>query len=232
MWALAALIMGFAGSIHCAGMCGPIAVIVAGNKSAHHRPWQSALLYNSGRVLTYTALGSISGLVGHSVIWFAGQQWLSIIAGVIILAGLFLTQTNIRFIKKMTEPFYIRIRSVLGNVLRKRKKGTSLYLGLLNGLLPCGLVYAALGGAAATGTALSGAGFMFLFGAATIPVMLIISLAGSRLSPVFYKRMMKLVPVAVALMGALLILRGLGLGIPYLSPAMESAHVTCCHPKP
>lgn len=232
MWALAALIMGLAGSIHCAGMCGPIAMIVAGNKETNLRPWKSALMYNSGRVLTYTVLGAISGLVGHSVIWFAGQQWLSVIAGVIILAGLFLTQTNIGFIRKLTEPFYIRIRTVLGKVLRKRKAGTSLYLGMLNGLLPCGLVYAAMGGAAAAGTMLNGAGFMFLFGTATIPVMLAISLAGSRLSPVFYKRMMKMVPVVMALMGVLLIIRGLGLGIPYLSPALESAHVTCCHAKP
>lgn len=229
MWTITALIMGLAGSIHCAGMCGPIAVIIGGKNGAASNPGWNALVYNSGRVVTYALLGSISGLAGKSVIWFAGQQWLSVIAGVIILLGLLLTQVKHPSFTKFTAPVYERLRQALGKILRKRNSGSMLYVGMLNGLLPCGLVYAAIGGAAATGGAWSGALFMAIFGAATIPMMFAISLAGSRISPTIYRRMARLVPVTIAIMAALLIVRGLGLGIPYLSPAIETGQVACCH---
>ena len=115
--------------------------------------------------------------------------------------------------------------------MKNRKRGTLLYMGMLNGLLPCGLVYAALGGAAGTGSALNGALFMALFGSATVPVLFTIAFLGNRIPLQHYKKLVKLVPVTITLMGVLLIVRGMGLGIPYLSPVIEAGKVACCHAK-
>lgn len=229
MWMFTALLMGLAGSIHCAGMCGPIAMLIAGGREPGKIPVGRTLLYNSGRVITYSALGALSGLAGHSVLWFSGQQWLSVIAGVIILLSLAMTQLNIPFLKKISAPVYDRLRKALSGILKKKNPGTLLYMGVLNGLLPCGLVYAALGGAAATGSMLNGVIFMALFGTATVPVLFGISMAGAKISPVVYKKLVKLVPVTIALLALLLIVRGMGLGIPYVSPAIEGQQVACCH---
>lgn len=227
MWIIAALIMGLAGSLHCAGMCGPIALVIAGREGENKVG--GILLYNLGRVTTYVVLGSVSGLVGHSVVWFTGQQWLSVIAGCIILLSVALVYYRIGFLSRISEELLRRLRTVLGSVMKSRRPGTLLYLGMLNGLLPCGLVYAALGGAAATGSFAYGALFMSLFGIATVPVLFTISILGAKIPQNYYKRLVKLVPITIALMALLLIVRGMGLGIPYLSPAIKSGEVACCH---
>lgn len=224
---ITALIMGAAGSIHCAGMCGPIALVVFGNEK--DSKYGRILAYNGGRILLYVILGAIAGLAGRSVIWFAGQQWLSIIAGIIVLLSLCLVYVRFGFLSKLSDLILGRLRFALGKVMRNRRAGTLLYMGMLNGLLPCGLVYAALGGAAGAGSLIDGALFMALFGAATLPVLFGIAWAGSSFGPALYKRLMKLVPITVAIMGALLVIRGLGLGIPYLSPAIECGEMACCH---
>ena len=229
MWMWTAILMGFAGSLHCAGMCGPIAMIVSGRKEGSGFPLLRSVLYNSGRVVTYIVLGALSGLAGKSVLFFIGQQWLSVGAGIIILFGLLITRTNLSFVKKMTTPVYGRLRNVLGRVLKSKRAVTMLCMGALNGLLPCGLVYAALGGAAAAGGILDGMLYMALFGASTVPLMAIISLAGAKLSPLIYRRVVKLVPLSLIVLAILLIVRGMGLGIPYISPAVEAEQVACCH---
>lgn len=226
-WILAAIIMGLAGSIHCAGMCGPIALVVSGKNEDHKL--KGIFLYNSGRIITYVTLGTLSGFVGHSVLWFTGQQWLSVIAGCVILLSLILVYVRLKFLSRISDFLLRRLRFALGKVLKGRKTGTLLYMGVLNGLLPCGLVYAALGGAAATGSFLNGAMFMALFGFATVPVLFTIAYAGNKLSPAVYRKAVKLVPVTMAIMGVLLIIRGMGLGIAYLSPAIECGEMVCCH---
>jgi sulfite exporter TauE/SafE len=228
-WIPAALIMGLAGSVHCAGMCGPIALVVAGNNP--EAKTRGILLYNLGRVLTYTLLGTLSGLAGHTVLWFTGQQWLSVIAGCLILLSVLLVYYRLPFMSRISDALLKRLRVALGAVMKNRTPGTLLYMGALNGLLPCGLVYAALGGAAGTGSALNGAVFMALFGTATVPVLFTISLLGNKLPANYYRTLVKLVPVTMSIMAVLLIVRGLGLGIPYLSPEITSGAVACCHAR-
>lgn len=227
-WILAAFIMGLAGSVHCAGMCGPIALVVAGNGS---RKVSGIILYNLGRVITYASLGFISGAVGRTVLWFTGQQWLSIIAGCFILLSVVLVYYRVSFLSGISDALLRRLRSALGAVMKNRKQGTLLYMGMLNGLLPCGLVYAALGGAAGTGSALNGGLFMAIFGSATVPVLFTISFLGNKIPTHYYKKLVKLVPVTISVMAVLLIVRGMGLGIPYVSPVIEAGHVACCHAK-
>ncbi len=95
------------------------------------------------------------------------------------------------------------------------------FIGMLNGLLPCGLVYMAIAGAIGTGGVAEGSLYMILFGLGTIPMLLSISLAGNIMSIAVRKRINKLIPVLVVIVGVLFILRGLSLGIPYLSPPKQ-----------
>ncbi|HOW32340.1 MAG TPA: sulfite exporter TauE/SafE family protein, partial [Bacteroidales bacterium] len=99
---------------------------------------------------------------------------------------------------------------------------SSLFLiGLLNGLLPCGLVYIAIAGSIGSGSALMGAIYMALFGLGTMPMLLAINLSGGFISTSLRKKINKLIPILVIIVGILFILRGLSLGIPYISPSEE-----------
>ncbi len=212
-----ALVLGFAGSVHCAAMCGPLVLLVAKTRRG---PGHS-LAYHAGRITTYAGIGFLFGALGHSLAWAGWQRGLSIFAGVAILAGLFLSSAAM--LKTPVVQLVTQLKSNFSRLLERSGLTAQFGLGAINGLLPCGLVYAAAAGAAATGNPLAGAGYMTVFGLGTLPMLLGIVVAGERLP--FAARLYRLMPVAVTLVAVLLILRGLGLGIPYLSPA--TAH--SCH---
>ncbi len=229
----AAFLLGLLGSAHCAGMCGPIALALAGGGEPRARFLLTRSLYNAGRVLTYVALGLLVGLLGHALRLAGWQQGLSIAAGVALLLGAIF---YLRGAPGWWHPpaaltrGFARLQGVWGRLMARRSAGGLFGLGLLNGLLPCGLVYAALAGAAATGSAAGGAAFMLVFGLGTFPAMLAISVFGHALAPALRRRLNALIPAGLALMAGLLILRGLGLGIPYLSPAYDATTgaAACC----
>jgi sulfite exporter TauE/SafE len=212
-----ALVLGLAGSVHCAAMCGPLVLLVAKAR----RSARDSFAYHVGRIATYAAIGIIFGALGHSLALAGWQRGLSILAGVTILAGLFLSSAAV--LKTPVVRLVTRLKSTFGHLLLRRSLASQFGLGAINGLLPCGLVYVAAAGAAATGNPLGGAGYMVVFGLGTLPMLLGIVLAGGRL-PVA-ARLHRLLPVSVAVVAVLLILRGLALGIPYLSPAaLHSCH--------
>lgn len=229
-----AFVLGLAGSVHCAGMCGPIAVALAqihplmpGRTEPGRRFVLSRLMYNLGRVITYGAMGLVFGLMGR-VLWMAGlQRALSIALGSVLLLGLGFA----RF--RPAAGFWARVldglKKPMAALVRRRSPEALLVLGLLNGLLPCGLVYVAAAGAMATGDALPGAAYMLLFGAGTVPTMLALALSGRWIAQQTRLRLARVVPVTVFLMACLLVLRGLELGIPFLSPVISSSSPTCCH---
>jgi sulfite exporter TauE/SafE len=95
-------------------------------------------------------------------------------------------------------------------------------IGILNGFLPCGLVYVALAGAIASGDAISGAAVMILFGLGTIPAMFAASVFGKFINIGIRTKLRKAVPALAILLAAVFILRGLNLGIPYLSPRLNA----------
>lgn len=223
-----AFILGAAGSLHCVGMCGPLALALPGNAN-RSRFITGRLLYNAGRVVTYAALGAIFGLIGETLVLAGLQRGLSIAAGVILLGWLILrlrpglfTSAQI-FIPRLIAP----LKTALAKQLRERSFTALFAVGLLNGLLPCGLVYLALAAAAATGTAANGALSMIVFGSGTIPAMLAVSLFGQTLHAGIRAKFQRAVPVFVAALAVLFILRGLSLGIPYISPDLAVAH-SCC----
>jgi sulfite exporter TauE/SafE len=221
-----ALLLGLAGSLHCAGMCGPLALALPSSSGGSLRFFLGRCAYNLGRIATYCAMGIVFGLIGRSL-WLAGvQRWVSITLGVLLLGGLFFSRKLAlwRPVTVLVE----RLKSLMGGLLRQRSFVALLALGLLNGLLPCGLVYVAAATAAATtDSALHGATYMAAFGTGTIPMMLGISLSG-RLVPVALRlQLRRAIPASVFLVATLLILRGLALGIPYLSPDLAAG--PCCH---
>ena len=124
-----------------------------------------------------------------------------------------------------------KVKSSLGKALKKKSADTFLTIGFLNGFLPCGLVYMAVFGAVATGSLLEGSLYMVLFGLGTIPLMTTAIYLGKFLNTAVKQRIQKAIPVFVVIIGVLFILRGLGLGIPYLSPApiveMTSSAIEC-----
>lgn len=229
-----ALTLGFLGSFHCVGMCGPIALALPLNRSSFFSKFFGALLYNFGRALTYALMGGLFGLIGQSLVLAGYQKALSITLGVAILLMVLLPSSVVtRF--RITSFIYSYIGTVKQKlaILFQRSSYSSLFfIGTLNGLLPCGLVYLGIAGAIATGNSLQGSFFMFLFGLGTIPAMLSLTLLSSSISLNFRNKIRKAVPIFVVLMAVLLILRGLNLGIPYVSPVMSSTVPECskcCH---
>ena len=232
--AITGFTLGAAGSLHCIGMCGPLSLALPVHHFSKTGKLAALLLYQAGRILTYTAIGLVFGLAGR-VIYLAGyQQMFSIIMGslILLLALLYFIQKS-HYRLSFLNRFYQGVQQLIIRVLKSSTSLLSfLFLGLANGLLPCGMVYIAL----ATSLSLSGleesAGFMAAFGAGTLPAMMIVGYAGMLIRPELRTGFRKLVPVFVTLMGLILILRGLNLGIPYLSPELPHApgESVNCHP--
>lgn len=218
---VSALILGLLGSLHCVGMCGPIAFMLPVDRSNSFRKVSQISLYHFGRLLAYSIIGLVFGLVGKSLYIFGIQQQLSIIIGVLMIVVILLPQKAIGKYN-LTKPLYkliSKVKSSLGKALKKKTADTFLTIGFLNGFLPCGLVYMAVFGSVATGSLLEGSLYMVLFGLGTIPLMTTAIYLGKFLNSTIKQRIQKAIPVFVVIIGLLFILRGLGLGIPYLSPA-------------
>ena len=236
MFLLAAISLGFLGSFHCVGMCGPIALAIPiKNISFGSRLWGS-VIYNLGRVVTYFIMGLLFGLIGQTFAIAGFQNMLSVILGVLILLvlllpGLIPRAKHPKFISSFLATLKTNIRRQFGI-----HSNSSLFLiGLLNGLLPCGLVYMGIAGSVATGDVLKGSLFMATFGLGTLPAMILVSLSQNLISLKLRSQIRKAFPVFIGTMALLLILRGLNLGIPYLSPKIinengNSKH-QCCSKK-
>lgn len=228
---LAALSLGFLGSFHCIGMCGPISLALPVHKFSSLKKTLLILLYNLGRMSTYAIFGAVVGSLGHGIVIAGYQGALSITLGVFILAGLIFPRifsANGK-VGHSVYPFFSKLRNLLSGLLKKDAAGSLFSVGLLNGVLPCGLVYMGLAGATATGSALDGALFMFIFGAGTVPIMLSLPLAGSFITVDARNKIRKTLPFVVGLTAVLLVFRGLELGIPYVSPAAPTNNSASCH---
>jgi uncharacterized protein len=222
-----AFLLGLVGSLHCAGMCGPLALALPATGNTTPAYVLGRVAYNAGRIITYCLLGIVFGLVGWTLLLAGLQRWVSIALGVALLLGLFASR-RLALARPVTSAVN-QLKASMSVLLRHRSLAGLAVLGLLNGLLPCGLVYVACAGAAATGDILAGASYMTAFGVGTVPMMLAISLSGNLVPTSLRLKLVKTIPVCVFLLASLLILRGMSLGIPYLSPDMSGSGASCCH---
>ncbi len=216
---ISAIIFGLLGSFHCVGMCGPIAFMLPIDRNNKSKGFFQVLSYHLGRLFTYSIIGLLFGFLGKGFYFFGFQQQLSIIVGLsMILIILFPTFfSKINFSKGINKTIF-KVKSTLGKELKKKRNDTFFTIGFLNGFLPCGLVYMAVFGALATTNALSGSLYMFLFGLGTIPLMTAVVFLGNFTKGTFKKKIQRAIPIVVVFIGVLFVLRGLGLGIPYISP--------------
>lgn len=208
------------GSLHCVGMCGPIAFMLPVDRSSQAKKFGQIFTYHFGRLLAYSILGLLFGFLGKGLYLFGLQQKLSIGIGIAMIAIVLLSYTSFKS-SVFTQPLYRLIGKVkreLGTALQKKSADTFLTIGFLNGFLPCGLVYMAVLGAIAMGNPWMGALYMALFGLGTIPLMTTAIYFSGMLKGSARQNIRKLIPVFVIFVGVLFILRGLGLGIPYISP--------------
>ena len=225
---LSALLFGLLGSFHCIGMCGPIAFILPVDRSNNFKKVSQIILYHLGRIITYSLIGLLFGLLGKSFYLFGFQQQLSIAVGIIMIVIVIIPYKTFNKYNLSKPLFKVisKVKSALGKELKKKTPDTFLTIGFLNGFLPCGLVYMALFGALASGDALHGSLYMAVFGIGTIPLMTTAIYFGNFLTGKVRRYITKAIPVIVVLMGLLFILRGLGLGIPFLSPPPVSQEVS------
>ena len=230
---VAALAIGFFGSLHCVGMCGPIALVTPSLFPGTTGRILSGLIYNSGRIVTYMGLGLIAGLLGKGAVFFKWQQVISIFIGAVIIFSVLspkiFTSGKISGLGfRLTN----NIKTWMSKILKKKTVVGILSIGLVNGLLPCGLVYLGLAGSLEMSSASNGALFMLAFGIGTIPMMTGVHLMGNNLKGTFKNKLAKILPIFIVAMGLLFILRGLGLGIPYLSPSIDphTGDIHCVSP--
>lgn len=228
-----AFVLGLLGSFHCIGMCGPIAFILPVDRTNALKKVSQITIYHIGRLLSYSIIGLIFGLIGKSLYIFGFQQQLSVTIGVLMIVIVLIPQSLFNKYN-FSKPIYkliSKVKTALGSALKKKTLDTFLTIGFLNGFLPCGLVYMALFAAIAGGNALNGSIYMLVFGLGTVPLMTTAIYFGHFLKGSARQKIQKAIPVFVIIIGILFILRGLGLGIPYISPApineMVSGSINC-----
>jgi sulfite exporter TauE/SafE len=169
MW-MTALIMGLAGSLHCVGMCSPLAMAVTSSRSGASL---KRLVYNAGRIFTYSILGMIVASLGFVIPIFKFQNLVSIVLGIILLlVGIGTLKAKIPYLSTFIGIQTTRLKILFAKFLQRKGLSSVLFLGSLNGLLPCGLVYIALAYCLTLQSPLEGFGFMSLFGVGTLPAML------------------------------------------------------------
>ena len=225
-----AFMLGLLGGAHCAGMCGPLVLALPIPTGGPWRFTLGRLIYQLGRISTYCLLGVVAGLLGKTFVLAGFQRWASITLGVVLLIGLFASK-KLLVIAPVVR-LVARFKVAMSSLLHRRSFASLALLGGLNGLLPCGLVYVAAAGAISAGSVLSGAEYMAAFGLGTLPALFCISLSGRILPGALRLKFRSAVPIGVSMLAVLLILRGLSLGIPYLSPDLSSGLTNAhCHSR-
>ena len=218
------LVLGLAGSLHCVGMCGPLSLGLPMHETSTSRRIIALALYHLGRIITYSLLGLFFGLIGRRFYIAGMQQGLSIALGVVMLVAalqyfIFRYVYQPVFIKKM----YSRLQHAMIRVMKNISLPNYLLFGAMNGLLPCGMVYVAIAAAISTNGILTGTVMMASFGAGTLPAMFALALFGYMVKMPARNQLRRLSPYFVCAIGLVLILRGLNLGIPFVSPVMGGA---------
>ncbi|WP_420150617.1 sulfite exporter TauE/SafE family protein [Spirosoma sp.] len=223
-WLATAFLTGLISSLHCVGMCGPLAAALPVGRLPRSQRWQAVGLYHAGRIITYSALGSLAGTMSFGLNLIGWQRPLAVISGVVLLVS---------FLWRKALPARLRWSWLDGQISQafrhylQQPKWTSFgLLGVLNGLLPCGFTYLALAGTLATNTPLAGASYMLLFGLGTLPALLGVNLTINWLTNVGRQRLNHILSIATLVVAFLLIGRGLA---NYQLPTSPADLIPICH---
>lgn len=225
----APLLLGLAGSLHCVGMCGPLLLALPLDAAGKRHVMGQMLLYHSGRILMYATLGILFGLLGKGIALAGFQKVLSITAGLLMIGMAFAAWRFEQLVARIPGfgTFSQRVKTQMGRMLRQNGAKALFTLGMLNGLLPCGMVYAALAGAIASFGGLEGGLFMLIFGAGTLPLLLAVSVLGRSFSVSVRQKLRYWQPVLLTLAGILLLQRGLHLDLSLFESAVPKAGYDC-----
>ena len=215
-------------------MCGPIAMMLPVDRSNEAKKVSQIITYHIGKLAAYGTLGLIFGLLGKSFYLAGMQQQMSIILGVLMIV-VALVPEKVFAKYNFSKPIFkiiTKVKSSLGQQFKNKSYKSLFMIGLLNGFLPCGMVYVAIFGAIAMQSVSVGVLYMLLFGIGTIPMLTAVIYLSNLLSFSFRGTLQKIIPVVAVVIGMLFIIRGLGLDIPYLSPSNMSLFVQSeanCH---
>jgi hypothetical protein len=211
---LAGLALGVASSAHCAAMCGPLVLTLGQRLAAPSRSAQLryALLHHLGRVFTYAALALPAGLLGQTL-WLRGMgRTLAVTAGAALLLAALgsLRVRGFSRIAAVVSSAVARLSSPIVRAASRQPLIGPLLTGVMNGLLPCGLVYAALAAAAGLGSLRGALLLMAGFGAGTAPVLVAIACGAAAVPAALRVRLRPLGPIVLAVTALILISRGVG----------------------
>ena len=229
-----ALIFGLISSLHCIGMCGPIAMMLPVDRNNPAKKVIQIMIYHIGRLTAYASLGLVFGILGRGFYMAGIQQNVSIVVGLLMITIAIVPERL--FMKyNFSKPVYkiiSKVKSSLGSQFKRKSPDALFTIGLLNGFLPCGMVYAALFGAIAMQDVTLGVSYMLLYGLGTIPMMSAVVFISNIVSVPLRSKLQKIIPVVAVFIGILFIIRGLGLDIAYLSPSNTNLFVKAnasCH---
>lgn len=237
-------ILGLAANLHCLGMCGPIALAIPLKRGSTGQIFQGALAYNFGRIFTYSLLGMLVGTIGLSVTTIGFLQGMSIACGILLLLVAWHKWFGNIFTRSFGLPTLQRwVGSRMGRLLKSNSSFKLAPLGMLNGLLPCGMVFAGLLNAILASNPWIGALSMLAFGLGTLPSMMAVAFAAQKIGQGARARFNQIVPYMLTVVGILIILRGMNLNIPLLSPQVVpneetqpttdkeevNVEMSCCH---
>ncbi|TDX84215.1 sulfite exporter TauE/SafE family protein [Epilithonimonas xixisoli] len=224
---ISAIGLGFASGFHCIGMCGPIALSMGLTKNQKTNFYLQNITYQLGRILTYSFLGGILGIIGQSFELAGFQKYLTVSVGILLIIMAVFSFGGKDFASKipMVSKALLRVKMQLGKILQRPDYKSRFATGILNGFLPCGMVYMALTASLAAGGIWQSSLFMLIFGLGTFPFMFAVVYLGNFITTAFRVKILKVIPVMMILLGGLFVLRGLELGIPYVSPQSESLQV-------
>lgn len=234
LYYLTAISIGLMGSLHCVGMCGPIAMAVPLTSKNEGYRWLGSINYLLGKAITYSLLGLFSGAFAKMLMLAGFQRYVSLFTGLLILL-IFIIQkvgNGKTGLERLNYQWVGILKQQFNKFLQEKNLTSAFLIGLINGVLPCGLVYIALAGAVGAGGWWQSMLYMFLFGVATMPLMFALMIFKSKMSLTFRALFQKVVPTFTIILAVLLIVRGLNLGIPYFSPKVNSVkdktNIECC----
>lgn len=228
-WVISAFLIGIGGSLHCVGMCGPLMFANLLGKSSNGFSVSGWLIYQLARIGTYAIWGALFGWIGSSIKLFGIQQNISLATGIFILLALLLLKLFPGIEKSLPKLRFIGvIRSFFSSTIHSKTPSAKIMGGMLNGILPCGLVYVAWAGATASQDPIRGSLFMIFFGIGTLPLLSTVLLFGKNISLNTRIILNRWYPLIIGCMALMLIIRGMNMGN-LLSPALIKGNEAVVH---